>query len=114
MMKTWRNSPDNEDHLEGDTNYICGAAMVGAGEDRSSPASSQGTSETDSCSSKPSTPTKPVGKKKLLLASLPNGTVLKKNTSLKPSNAVSNKHTRQQLYPVVIEVCAPQQASALR
>lgn len=89
MMKTWRTSLDNEDHLEGDSNGVSGAA---AAEDRSSPASSNGMSETDSCSSKPSTPPKPVGKKKLLSSSLPNGTVPKKSASLKPSNALFLSH----------------------
>ncbi|XP_073514040.1 serine/threonine-protein kinase 33-like [Phyllobates terribilis] len=91
MMKTWRNSPYNDDCLEGNSNGAPGAAMLDAVEDRSSPASSNGTSETDSCSSKPSTPTKPVGKKKLLSGSVPNGTVLRKNASLKPSNAMDRK-----------------------
>ncbi|KAM3919632.1 serine/threonine-protein kinase 33 [Leptodactylus fuscus] len=95
MMKTWRNSLDNDDHLEGDSNGVSGAAI----EDRSSPASSNGTSETDSCSSKPSTPTKPVGKKKLLSSSLPNGTVLKKNTSLRPSNAPTERKTSPKSKP---------------
>ncbi|XP_075694302.1 serine/threonine-protein kinase 33 [Rhinoderma darwinii] len=91
MMKTWRNSLDNDDHLDGDPNGLAGAAMTDAAEDRNSPASSNGTSETDSCNSKPSTPTKPVGKKKLLSCSLPNGTVLKKNASPKTSNAPAER-----------------------
>ncbi|XP_077142733.1 serine/threonine-protein kinase 33 [Ranitomeya variabilis] len=91
MMKTWRNSPDYDDRLEGDSNGVPRAAILDVVEDRSSPASSNGTSETDSCSSKPSTPTKPVGNKKLMSSSLPNGTVLRKNASLSPSNAMERK-----------------------
>ncbi|XP_078537118.1 serine/threonine-protein kinase 33 [Lissotriton helveticus] len=43
--------------------------------------------ETDSGSSKPSTPTKQINKKKSPTRSVPNGTVKKKGTSLKPSTA---------------------------
>lgn len=93
MMKTWRTSLDSEDHLEGNSNGVSGAAMLDAAEDRSSPASSNGTSETDSCSSKPSTPTRPVGKKKLLSSPLPNGTVPRKNASLKPPNVPPERKT---------------------
>ncbi|XP_040266253.1 serine/threonine-protein kinase 33 [Bufo bufo] len=97
MMKTWRNILDNDDHPEGDSNSVSDAAMSGTA--RSSPASSNGTSETDSCSSKPSTPTKPVEKKKLLSCSLPNGTVLKKNASLRPSNAAAERKTSPKSKP---------------
>nr|DBA17666.1 TPA: hypothetical protein GDO54_003080 [Pyxicephalus adspersus] len=62
MMKTWRNSLDNEEHNEEDSNGLCLVQRIplDTTEDRSSPISSNGTSETDSSSSKPSTPTKPV------------------------------------------------------
>ncbi|XP_056410347.1 serine/threonine-protein kinase 33 isoform X2 [Hyla sarda] len=96
MMKTWRNSLDNEDPPEGNPNGVSGG---GAAEDRSSPASSNGTSETDSCSSKPSTPTIPVGKKKLLSCSLPNGTVPKKNANLKTTNASAERKTSPKSKP---------------
>ncbi|XP_069824123.1 serine/threonine-protein kinase 33 [Dendropsophus ebraccatus] len=96
MMKTWRNSLESEDPPGGDTN---GVPTLDTAEDRSSPASSNGTSETDSCSSKPSTPTKPVGKKKLLSSSLPNGTVLRKSTSVRTSNASAERKTSPKSRP---------------
>ncbi|XP_071988098.1 serine/threonine-protein kinase 33 isoform X1 [Engystomops pustulosus] len=95
MMKTWRNSLDNDDHLEAESNGVSGAATLDVVEDRSSPASSNGTSETDSCSSKPSTPTKAVEKKKLLTSSLPNGTVLRKSPGLRSTSVVSERQRKE-------------------
>ncbi|XP_063800114.1 serine/threonine-protein kinase 33 isoform X2 [Pseudophryne corroboree] len=96
MMKTWKNSPDNDENVEDNVNGLLGeqTATLHTAEDRTSLDSSNGTSETDSCSSKPSTPTKPVGKKKSL--SLCNGSVVKRTVNLKVcSTPVERKKSPQ-------------------
>ncbi|KAM4723197.1 serine/threonine-protein kinase 33 [Rhinophrynus dorsalis] len=117
MMKEWRNldSVDSE-HLDGDSIDLTGihSNSFHTPEERASSVSSNGTSElgldteTDSSSSKPSTPTKQEDensiassraegegqrdggrfpRKKPFSCSLPNGTIRKKGSSLKPSSA---------------------------
>ncbi|XP_018429202.1 PREDICTED: serine/threonine-protein kinase 33-like [Nanorana parkeri] len=97
MMKTWRNSLESDDHVDGDSDGLLPVQRIplDLGEDRASPASSNGTSETDSSNSKPSTPTKPAGKKKMSPCPLPNGTPVKKNSGLKSSgNHAERAHFR--------------------
>ncbi|XP_075423155.1 serine/threonine-protein kinase 33 isoform X5 [Ascaphus truei] len=96
MMKEWKNNLDTD---EGDNVFedptdlsVTQTNNLHMTQERASPISSNGISElgldteTDS-SSKPSTPTKQVNKKKMLSCSLPNGSVKKKGVSLKPSSA---------------------------
>ncbi|XP_015193532.1 serine/threonine-protein kinase 33 isoform X2 [Lepisosteus oculatus] len=121
MMKQFRDDPDDIDNgsLEDDLN---GLSLKSSQEDafqprdvidqRCSSAGSNGASDlnvemdTDSGSSKPSTPTKQIQKKKTLTSSLPNGIVKKNGSTLKTcstpstggkvSNLANTKRTTQQ------------------
>ncbi|KAM9302111.1 serine/threonine-protein kinase 33 [Gastrophryne carolinensis] len=94
MMKTWRESLDNDDIIEGDSDLF---SVTQTSVDRTSLTSSNGTSETDSNSSKPSTPTKPVAKK--ILSSLPNGTAVKKSSTLKAGSTPGKRKSSPQSKP---------------
>ncbi|MBN3322457.1 STK33 kinase, partial [Atractosteus spatula] len=121
MMKQFRDDPDDIDNgsLQDDLN---GLSLKSSQEDafqprdvidqRCSSAGSNGASDlnvemdTDSGSSKPSTPTKQLQKKKTLTSSLPNGIVKKNGSTLKTcstpstggkgSNLANTKRTAQQ------------------
>ncbi|KAM5137765.1 serine/threonine-protein kinase 33 [Mantella aurantiaca] len=101
MMKTWRNSLDNEEQADAasDGFPLTQRSSLDLTEDRASPTSSNGTSETDSCSSKPSTPTKPAGKKKAPPCPLSNGTSARKNSGLKPSGSPADRKLSPQHKP---------------
>ncbi|XP_068116865.1 serine/threonine-protein kinase 33 [Hyperolius riggenbachi] len=101
MMQSWRKSLDYEDHLEGDSNGLSEgqSSSFKVAEDRVSPSSSNGTSETDSSSSKPSTPTKLTAKKKGVSSYLPNGTSVKKSSSQKSSSGPTSRKTSPQPKP---------------
>ncbi|XP_075043720.1 serine/threonine-protein kinase 33 [Mixophyes fleayi] len=58
MMKSWKDSDDQDEELNGVFREQTAASDTA--DDRTSPDSSNGTSETDSCNSKPTTPTRPV------------------------------------------------------
>ncbi|XP_053305311.1 serine/threonine-protein kinase 33 [Spea bombifrons] len=92
MMKEWGNSLDMDDTElpDAESNGLCEAHSESplAPEERSSPVSSNGASETDSSnSSKPSTPTQQIHKKKTPPGSLPNGMIKKKSSGFKSSSA---------------------------
>eukprot|EP00079_Xenopus_tropicalis_P024087 XP_012816611.1 PREDICTED: serine/threonine-protein kinase 33 isoform X2 [Xenopus tropicalis] len=98
LMNAWKNlDADELDHLDENSNGLSLAHLIDIPtvEERASPASSNGTSEmgldteTDSSSSKPSTPTNQVTKKKTVSSSLTSRTVKKKSSTLKPASSVS-------------------------
>lgn len=98
LMNAWKNlDADELDHLDENSNGLSLAHLIDIPtvEERASPASSNGTSEmgldteTDSSSSKPSTPTNQVTKKKTVSSSLTSRTVKKKSSTLKPASSPS-------------------------
>ncbi|XP_053139508.1 serine/threonine-protein kinase 33 isoform X2 [Hemicordylus capensis] len=101
LMKKWHNSTSTESREPGSVEDQMNAAstttlQVEIREGRESPISSNGNSETsietetESGSSKPSTPTKQVNKKKNHTSALPNGTLRKKSSSLKSSSSIQS------------------------
>ncbi|XP_069479814.1 serine/threonine-protein kinase 33 isoform X2 [Ambystoma mexicanum] len=95
MMKEWMNTKDIDRVCFVEDGPDCPSSSYGADytDEKGSPASTNGPdvgvdTETDSGSSKPSTPTKQVYKKKSPTSSVANGTVKKKGTSLKTSPTI--------------------------
>ncbi|XP_073460076.1 serine/threonine-protein kinase 33 [Aquarana catesbeiana] len=101
MMKHWKESVDSDDNVDGDSDdpSLVQRSPLDTTEDRASPISSTGTSETDSCSSKPSTPTKPAVRKKVPSCPLPNGTSAKKTSGLKTSSSPAGRKESPQHKP---------------
>ncbi|XP_054827693.1 serine/threonine-protein kinase 33 [Eublepharis macularius] len=99
LMKKWNNSSTETGEvclIVDDLNDASGSAQQEDNrESQTSPISSNGNSEvgaeteTESGSSKPSTPTKQVNKKKSHTNALPNGTLKKKSSSLKACSSIS-------------------------
>nr|XP_014340321.1 PREDICTED: serine/threonine-protein kinase 33 [Latimeria chalumnae] len=102
MMKQYRNDPDDEDLTETEKvlDGSCMSSSLGGAfpvreltDERASPVSSNGASdfgqetETDSGSSKPSTPTRQVHSKKVGAGAITNGTTRKKHAVFKPCSS---------------------------
>ncbi|XP_018112735.1 serine/threonine-protein kinase 33 isoform X2 [Xenopus laevis] len=104
LMNEWKNlDADELNHLDENSNGLSLAHLIDipTADERTSPASSNGTSEigldteTDSSSSKPSTPTNQVNKKKAVSSSLTSRTVKKKSSTLKPANSTDFRKPRE-------------------